>query len=145
MIYQKVPDSRLVLVGNGELQENIKDKVKKLNLSENVIFMGVRADVPTILSGMDVFVFPSFYEGMPNTVIEAQATGLPCVVSDTITKEANITGLVKYKSLQDSPDEWAKEAIESVNLDRKDTKEMFVQNGYDINTVTRKFETVIFE
>ncbi|CUQ54493.1 Uncharacterised protein [Dorea longicatena] len=52
---------------------------------------------------------------------------------------------MKYKSLQDSPDEWAKEAIESVNLDRKDTKEMFVQNGYDINTVTRKFETVIFE
>lgn len=145
MICQKVPDSRLVLVGSGELQENIKDKVKKLNLSESVIFMGVRADIPTILAGMDVFVFPSFYEGMPNTVIEAQATGLPCVVSDTITKEADITGLVKYKSLQDSPAEWAKEAIESGNWDRKDTKKMFVQKGYDINTVTRKFETLIFE
>lgn len=145
MICQKVPDSRLVLVGSGELQENIKDKVKKLDLSESVIFMGVRADIPTILAGMDVFVFPSFYEGMPNTVIEAQATGLPCVVSDTITKEADITGLVKYKSLQDSPAEWAKEAIESGNWDRKDTKKMFIQKGYDINTVTRKFETLIFE
>lgn len=144
-IYKRVPDSRLILVGTGELQEEIKDKVKSLNLSEKVIFMGVRADVPSILSGMDVFVFPSFYEGMPNTVIEAQATGLPCIIADTITKEANITGLVKYKSLQASVAEWAKEAIDSMKPDRQDTKKMFIQNGYDINTVTRKFETLVFE
>lgn len=144
-ILQKVPDSRLVLVGTGELQEEIKEKAKRLNILDKVIFTGVRKDVPSILSGVDVFVFPSFYEGMPNTVIEAQATGLPCVISDTITKEADITGLIKYKSLQDSAEEWAQEAINSVCSKRKDTKESFIQNEYDINSVTRKFEKVIFE
>ena len=148
-IYQKicqyVPDSRLILVGNGELQEEVRKKVNGLNLSEKVIFLGVRADISSILSGMDVFAFPSFYEGMPNTVIEAQATGLPCVIADTITKEANITGLVKYISLQESVNEWAKAVIDSVSPHRKDTKEMFIQNGYDINTVTKQFETLIFE
>ena len=59
---------------------------------------------------MDVFVFPSFYEGMPNTVIEAQATGLPCIISDTITKEADVTGIVKYMTLKDSYKKWADSA-----------------------------------
>lgn len=144
-INEKIPNSRLILVGSGELKEEINEKVQKLNLLENVIFTGVRADVSSILSALDVFVFPSFYEGMPNTVIEAQATGLPCIISDTITREANITGLVKYKSLQSSEEEWANEAINSVKIIRKDTKNLFIQSGYDIESVTRKFEKLVFE
>ena len=80
-----------MLVGKGELKDKIKEKIKALNLEDSVIFTGVRSDIPALLSAMDVFVFPSFYEGMPNTVIEAQATGLPCLIADTITKEANVT------------------------------------------------------
>lgn len=140
----EVPNSRLVLVGIGELQENVKNKVKELGLSEKVIFTGVRTDVASILSGLDVFVFPSLYEGMPNTVIEAQATGLPCIISDTITKEANITGLVRYESLDISAGEWAREAIDCVNKVRRDTGNQFIQQEYDIDSVTRKFERLIF-
>ena len=67
----------LVLVGKGDLENDIKARIDALGISDSVIFTGVRADVPALMSAMDVFVFPSFYEGMPNTVIEAQATGLP--------------------------------------------------------------------
>ena len=96
-IHSKNEDTILMLVGNGELFNEVNDKIRSYRLEDSVIFSGVRSDIPAILSAMDVFVFPSFYEGMPNVVIEAQSTGLPCIISNTITKEANITGLVIFK------------------------------------------------
>ncbi|MBE5754578.1 MAG: glycosyltransferase family 1 protein [Clostridiales bacterium] len=134
----------LMLVGKGELEQQIKDKISALGLEDKVIFTGVRADIPQILSAMDVFVFPSFYEGMPNTVIEAQATGLPCVIADTITKEADITGLVNYLSLNDSAKVWAEKALSIVEKERRDTKADFIKNGYDIESVVKKFTQLVF-
>lgn len=131
-------DARLVLVGKGELEPEIRKKAEALGLLDSIIFTGVRKDVPELLSAMDVFVFPSFYEGMPNTVIEAQATGLPCVISDTVTKEANITGLVSYLPLGD-PDAWAQAAISAVTAERKETHADFVREGYDTESVVRRF------
>lgn len=143
-ILRKVPDSRLVLVGTGELQKDIKEKVEKLNLTEKVIFMGVRADVPDLLSAMDVFVFPSFYEGMPNTVIEAQATGLPCVISDTITCEADITGLVHYLPLGDA-EAWADYVVQLPRVTRATPMREFKENGYDIESAAEQFAKLIFQ
>ena len=143
-IYHEDSSAILMLVGVGELEQEIKDKIKKLSLEKNVIFTGLRDDIPSILSAMDVFVFPSFYEGMPNTVIEAQASGLPCVISDTITREANITGLVKYISLNSSAEVWAKEALEIIDTERHNTKNAFIKNQYDIETVTNKFTKLVF-
>ena len=134
----------LMLVGKGELEQQIKDKINTLGLADKVVFAGVRADIPNLLSAMDVFVFPSFYEGMPNTVIEAQATGLPCVIADTITKEADITGLVNYLSLNDSAKVWAEKALSIVEKVRKDTKADFIKNGYDIESVANKFTQLVF-
>lgn len=136
---------KLILVGTGELEKEIKTLVKEYNLREKVIFTGVRNDVNELLSAFDVFLFPSFYEGMPNTVIEAQATGLPCVIADTITQEANITGLVRYKSLNVSPKEWAKELIKCANIERRDMKKKFASEKYDIKSVTQEFGNLIFE
>lgn len=82
-LLKKSPNAKLILVGEGELQQDVIKQCKQLGIQENVYFLGVRSDIPAILSAMDVFVFPSLYEGMPNTVIEAQATGLSCVISDT--------------------------------------------------------------
>ena len=75
-----------MLVGKGELESDIKKGANSW-FSRKVIFTGVRSDLPEVLMAMDAFVFPSFFEGMPNAVIEAQATGLPCIISDTITKK----------------------------------------------------------
>ena len=144
-IYTQNNNAVLLLVGTGELQAQIKEKIKALGLEKNVIFTGVRSDVPQLLSAMDVFVFPSFYEGMPNTVIEAQATGLPCVIADTITSEADITGLVKYLSLSDSADKWAETAFELAKSERKDTKEEFIKNKYDIESVAQEFVRLVFD
>ena len=108
---RKLKDAKLLLVGKGELEQAVRGQVNDLGLTNDVIFTGTRKDVPDLLSAMDVMVFPSLYEGMPNTVIEAQATGLPCLISDSITKEADITGLVVYKSLTDSHNAWAKNAL----------------------------------
>ena len=143
-IKEKQDDAVLVLVGKGDLEGDIKEKIQSLGLSDSVIFTGVRSDVPALLSAMDVFVFPSFYEGMPNTVIEAQATGLPCVIADTITREADITGLVKYLSLGEAADSWADTALRSISDERADTKQQFIDNKYDIDSTVSYFTELVF-
>ncbi len=143
-ILEKNNNALLMLVGDGELKDSIQIKGCELGITDKIIYMGVRKDIPEILAGMDVFVFPSLYEGMPNTVIEAQAAALPCIIADTITNEANITGLVKYKSLNDSPREWAEEIINAVPDRRKDVLSDFKNAGYEIGDVTRNFEQIIF-
>lgn len=141
---KKKSDTVLLLVGDGELKNQIKNKVIRLGLSDSVIFVGIRKDIPNLLSAMDLFVFPSFYEGMPNTVIEAQATGLPCVISDSISREANITGLVQYISLSKSSDLWADEVLKAISTTRLCTKQSFINSGYDIESVTQKFVHLVF-
>lgn len=144
-IKEKESNSVLLLVGgNGDLEPQIRQKIADLNLQDSVIFAGVRSDIPQLLSAMDVFVMPSFFEGMPNTVIEAQATGLPCIIADTITKEANITGLVQYLPLSDSTEKWAEKALDAVSDERKDTKQNFIDNKYDIESVVNEFVKLVF-
>lgn len=143
-IRKKDENAHLLLLGKGELLDEVKQKVETLGLSDCVTFAGVRGDVPSVLSAMDVFLLPSFYEGMPNTVIEAQATGLPCVIADTITREANVSGLVSYLSLDTSSDMWAKNVLEA-NGKRCDTSNVMREKGYDIESSAKKFVKIIFE
>lgn len=143
-IQKKRPESKLLLVGKGELEAQLRGQVEQMGLSQAVIFAGVRSDIPQMLSAMDVFVFPSLYEGMPNTVIEAQATGLPCVIADTITREADITGLVQYLPLDKTPGQWAETALAAAAQPRKNTQADFVENKYDIQSVTQQFVQLCF-
>lgn len=133
----------LLLVGTGELEQDIRDYARQLGIEASVVFAGVRFDVPQLLSAMDVFVFPSLYEGMPNTVIEAQATGLPCVIADTITPEADLTGLVKYLPLEQTPEFWAEMVLNMAVDERRDTAPDFVKHGYDIGSVAREMMGLI--
>src|SRR5699024_8644416 len=86
-ILKREEKAKLVLVGSGELLTDVKEKASTLGVLEQIIFAGNRSDIQRMLSGSDVFLFPSFYEGFPNAVLEAQCSGLPCVISDTITTE----------------------------------------------------------
>ena len=143
-IHKKNEKTVLLLVGKGELEEKIRAYVSSKNLGDSVIFAGVRADIPSVMSAMDVFVFPSFFEGMPNTVIEAQATGLPCVIADTITREADITGLVEYLPLSMSAKDWAELALNKLSDTRKDTYSDLMAQGYDIDTVVENFVKLVY-
>ena len=85
-------------------------------------------------------IFPSFFEGMPNVIIEAQATGLPCIISNSITKECNITGLVEFVSLKEESEVWASKTIKKINNNRyNSTAISFKNNGYDIQSATQLF------
>lgn len=137
-IRQQRQDAVLLLVGTGKLESRIRAQAKELGIEDAVIFAGQRFDVPQILSAMDVFVFPSLHEGMPNTVIEAQATGLPCVIADTITPEADITGLVTYVSLEETPECWAEIAQKQAAGIRRNTAPDFLAHGYDIERVAKE-------
>ena len=135
--------SVLLLVGTGKLEEQIHQWICELDLQDHVILCGQRFDIPALLSAMDVFVFPSLHEGMPNTVIEAQATGLPCIIADTITPEADITGLVHYLPLSDTPEKWADAALSALTEERVCTKQDFIKHGYDIHTVAMELVELI--
>lgn len=101
------PETKLIFVGDGVLAPQIKEKADLLGLQNYVIFAGERADVNEWLSAADVFLFPSLHEGFPNALLEAEAAGLPCIVSDTVTKQVRIEGLCEYVSLKKSAREWA--------------------------------------
>lgn len=136
-----VPNAKLLLVGDGEGRNHIQDKVKKLGLEDKVIFTGVCNNVADLLSAMDVFVFPSLYEGVPVTMIEAQASGLPCVISDGVPKECIIiSGLVTTMKLTDMPCDWAKHIIERSQTKRENHLNEIQAAGYDIVTAAKELE-----
>ena len=102
------PNAKLLLVGRGELEQTIREKVSMLELDNSVIFFGVRNDVPDLINGMDVFLLPSLFEGLPVTLVEAQANGIPVVAADSITDEIKLIENVHYLPLSLNSKEWAK-------------------------------------
>lgn len=107
ILRDRMQNVKLMLIGDGDTIEEIKLKAINKNLSSYVIFTGVRADVNRLLQAMDVFVMPSFFEGLPVSLVEAQASGLPIVASDTISHDSDITGTILFKSIKDLPSDWA--------------------------------------
>lgn len=143
-LHKKNSKSILVLVGKGTLEEQIKSKVKQFGLEHCVLFLGEKSNVSQLLFAFDVLVFPSIYEGMPNVIIESQTTGLKCIVSDSITKEANVNGLVEFLSLSAPIEEWCNEILKNNSINRTKSASQMKDCGYDIIDVTRKFEKIIF-
>uniref|UniRef100_UPI00313BE79F glycosyltransferase family 1 protein n=1 Tax=Bacillus sp. OTU2372 TaxID=3043858 RepID=UPI00313BE79F len=133
-VHQKCPKALLLLIGEGNLRTSIEKKVANLGLSSHVRFLGIRSDVSNLMQAMDLFVFPSLFEGLPVVMVEAQAAGLKCIVSDEITKESDITGRVEFISLNKSPDYWAKQIL-FTSYEHADTSEYFKKNGYDSVTM----------
>ena len=123
----------LIYVGDGPLEEEVKTKAKMCGVDEHVRFLGMRGDVQDILQAADVFVLPSIWEGLPLTAIEAQASGLHCVVSDSLSQELNALGMVKYVS-RDDLSAWVEALFEAGKLPRRDTYDEVIASGYDINS-----------
>jgi glycosyltransferase EpsF len=134
-------NSVLLLIGDGELKDKIYNEVKRINLEKNVIFLGARKDVHELLQGMDVFLFPSHYEGLAIVLIEAQCASLPCFVSDVVTREVEISNLINFISLDKEPSYWANKILSYLNgFNKVDMYEKISRAGYDIKTSVARLE-----
>lgn len=138
-ILKAQPSAKLVLVGEGELLDDLKKQVNKNKLDNSVIFFGVSNNVSELLQAFDVFMLPSLYEGLPFVLVESQAASLPALVSDTVTKEVNLTDYVTYCSLKLPLDVWAKKAI---NISKQSRKENHIldSTGFNIDVMVKMLD-----
>lgn len=121
---------KLLLVGDGSMREELENIIKKLDMKENVVFMGIRDDIDVILNSIDVFVFPSIFEGLGLVLLEAQAAGLPCVVSEAIQPEADLElGLFNKLNLSDGVEAWSDKIIEVAG--KKETNKQKILKAFD--------------
>lgn len=128
----KHPQSILVLVGDGDQRENICNKIKKLNLEDSIILLGFRSDTANLYKAFDIFVFPSLYEGLPVSLVEAQSAGLSCIVSNTISTQAQILSNYSILSLKDSPEIWVNEIEKHLHDKRENTIANIRKAKFDI-------------
>lgn len=140
-LLKKESNAVLLLVGGGEGMSQIREKAQKLGIAEHVHFLGVRSDVADLMQAMDVFVFPSLYEGLPVTMVEAQAAGLPCIISDKIPPECILTeGLVDVMPLSASPEIWAEKILAKRAIPRIDRRAEIAAHDFDITTEAVKLQ-----
>lgn len=123
--------SKLVIVGDGPLRANLERKIVELKLENSIILTGARNDVPNLMQAFDIFLFPSNWEGLPVTVVEAQAGGLPCLISNRVTKEVALTPLVKYISIDNGVEPWIAE-INTTKLKKEPFNQKIIEAGFDI-------------
>lgn len=142
-IHKQRPNTVLLLAGDGELREKIIERIRFLHLQNHVKLLGVREDVPALLQAFDLFMFPSFHEGLPVTLIEAQATGLPCVISDQITAEVDMgIECVKYLPIT-NPSIWVNHLLKMKEIPqpREVYDDALAKKGYDIKQIAKQVET----
>lgn len=131
-VHSQNAETTLLLVGDGELRPQIEQKIQDLGLGGSVILTGVRSDVPDLLQAMDLFVFPSLYEGLGIVVVEAQASGLPCIISEHLPSECNITSLVKRIPLRETSSAWANAILNTDSAERDSLTSEISKAGFDI-------------
>lgn len=141
--------SKLLLVGDGVMRQEVETLVDELNIRKFVIFAGLRTDIPEMLQVMDYFVFPSIWEGMPLSVLEALSSGLMCVISDHITKDVMIGPNIHALPIESEPREWAEFIIDLPLPDRssacKQNAQLLTEAGYNIKTVAKELLKLYIE
>ena len=138
---QKKQDALLLLVGDGTLESDIKEKVKDLNIADKVLFLGFRDDISNILNAMDIFIFPSLHEGLPISLIEAQTNGLSVVTSSCIPNEANISNdFIKMNDYDTN--NWVNTILNIKLSNRENSYKNAIKNGYDIKDVSNELKKI---
>lgn len=145
--YKKINcNSLLLLFGEGPEKEKMRKSAKSLAIADSVKFMGLSNRINYYLQAMDIFIFPSIYEGLGISLVEAQASGLPCLTSDAIVDEADIgAGLIKKMPLSADASYWVSAAETMLRKTRKDASQYAINAGYDIKEVAQKLQNYYFE
>ncbi len=141
--HKRNANSLLMLIGVGQLIETVKQQCKNLGIEDDVVFLGGRDDIYKLLQAMDIFVMPSLYEGLPVSLVEAQTSGLPVLVTDVISQDTQMTDNFYCMSLSETADAWAKKASQILNgYKRIDESGKIVQKGFDIKTTANLLEEI---
>lgn len=139
-VQKRCHKAKLMLLGTGDLFEEIKQKVDNENLSEDVVSLGVQSNVECFLCAADCYIMPSLYEGLPVAAVEAQCSGLPCVFSTNITREVALTTHTSFLDLNQPIEEWANAVLESRNIPRVDCSGDIREQGYDVLGVANRLQ-----
>lgn len=144
-VCKKKENAVLMLIGIGSLEEEMKKKVENYGIAEKVLFLGFRNDTHRLMQAMDAALFPSLYEGLSVVFIEAQAAGLPLLVSDSTTPETICTPFIRFKSLSDSAQAWAEDICNyniSAPEQRAKGKTLIKNSGFDIHTMIEELQSI---
>lgn len=141
-VLKKDPASRLRLAGNGPLMPQIRQQASALNMANAVEFSGQITDIAGFLQELDVLCMPSLHEGLPVSLVEAQACGVPCLAASMVSPESNITGGVTFLSLDAPPARWAAALLEHKGKAKHDARQALREQGYDINEITGRMEDI---
>ena len=145
-IHRRKQNSKLILIGQGNLKEKIKQKIKELGIEKYVIFTGQINNVSDYYNAMDIFVLPSLYEGLPVVGIEAQANGLLCEFSTDMTKETKVLSTTRFISLKETAKKWAEIILEDYkNFKRKDSFDEMTKNNFNIKEEAKRLEKYYVE
>lgn len=137
-ILKRKPDGVLLLIGAGQDEEKLRNKAEELGITHNVRFLINRDDVSELYQIMDCFVMPSLFEGLPLVSVEAQANGLTCILSDRISREAELTSSVSFLDIQANINQWVEKIINTPNQRNRSAKDELKANGYDIKIESHK-------
>ena len=138
-VLKQKENARLLLIGDGKLKPKIEEKVKNLGIERAVTFLGNRNDVQDLYNAMDVFVFPSFYEGLGMVVIEAQVNGLSVLTSDAVPKEAKVTKNIRFLNLRQPKTEWCNEILKAERKEIVNNEDILLKK-FDIKSESIKLE-----
>ena len=144
-IHKLQPESRFWHIGGGPLRQEMQEKINMLGLSDSYFLFGIKENVSDYLNAMDLFVFPSKFEGFGIALLEAQTSGLKCLASDTIFEAVNVTGNVTFCSLQESAGTWAETAVKLSDYSRESGKSPLLCTKYDIRQTAKDFQDFILE
>lgn len=140
---ESIPNANLWFVGDGPDRKKLEDIALELGISNKVHFWGIRFDIPSILAGMDVFIFPSILEGLPISLLEAQAAGLPCIVSSGVSPEAKISDKwTRYIPLEESDREWSNTAINFKGLRNFNSEQLFSDSDFNVKNSAAQLESL---
>lgn len=138
-------NAKLMLVGDGDLREKVAKDAETKGVEKDVLFTGVRSDVNRLMQAMDVFVMPSWFEGLPVSLVEAQAAGLPVVASDTISHDSDVTGSIIFHSIKDTPKAWSDIILKKNNGERMDNTHKIILAGFDSNSIVQSIKSLYYD
>ena len=142
-VLKQEPNARLVLCGTGDLMEPTRQQVKEKHMEEQVLFLGARKDMPRVYQAIDLFLMPSLFEGLPFTLVEAQASGIPCVVSDTVSREAALTDIIHYVPLDAELKIWADQILSYRGYQKISKREQLTEKGFTVEAFSETVHRIL--